>query len=436
MGGPVAGHIQRAGFPMVVYDLRAEATRPFHERGADGRRLHRRAGRPQRRYHHRPADARATSRTGCLRNSPTALKPGNRSISISRPARRHLLRELEPLFRAKGALVLDAPVASGQPGAARGIHEVMVGGDQRNLRARRTGARRLRRSSYSCRAAGLGKHLQTRPSNDQQHDLPSHRRRTHPRRQSRRRHRSALGMRAPRHGRAHARAAHARCRRTFFATTSKPKRFRSSCCAKTSAWRPRWVASSTCPLPLANITEQKLIEAINRGWGDKSAYTVTFKLQEEAAQRRAPRRGVDPAQSGANIFQRIRRRIERVPKFQAAQFVQNVFPRFCRAIICCFLIPRLERFERFERLELPRGYYGQSRLQNISTATCTSSSPPISGSATSIQVQTARPVGTDRPCARPAARRPGRQSLGPARRPGAGNTAAARPYFSQESETL
>src|SRR5574341_1260208 len=34
MGGPVAAHIQRAGFPMIVYDLREEATRPFHERGA------------------------------------------------------------------------------------------------------------------------------------------------------------------------------------------------------------------------------------------------------------------------------------------------------------------------------------------------------------------------------------------------------------------
>ncbi len=34
MGGPVAGHIQRAGFPMIVYDLREEATRPFEERGA------------------------------------------------------------------------------------------------------------------------------------------------------------------------------------------------------------------------------------------------------------------------------------------------------------------------------------------------------------------------------------------------------------------
>jgi 3-hydroxyisobutyrate dehydrogenase len=37
------------------------------------------------------------------------------------------------------------------------------------------------------------------------------------------------------------------------------------------------------PLPLANMAEQNLMEAVNRGWGDKSAYTVTFLLQEEAA---------------------------------------------------------------------------------------------------------------------------------------------------------
>src|SRR2546430_8457958 len=34
MGGPVAGHIQRAGFPIVVFDLRKEATRSFREHGA------------------------------------------------------------------------------------------------------------------------------------------------------------------------------------------------------------------------------------------------------------------------------------------------------------------------------------------------------------------------------------------------------------------
>jgi hypothetical protein len=31
------------------------------------------------------------------------------------------------------------------------------------------------------------------------------------------------------------------------------------------------------------MAEQNLMEAVNRGWGDKSAYTVTFLLQEEAA---------------------------------------------------------------------------------------------------------------------------------------------------------
>jgi 3-hydroxyisobutyrate dehydrogenase-like beta-hydroxyacid dehydrogenase len=37
------------------------------------------------------------------------------------------------------------------------------------------------------------------------------------------------------------------------------------------------------PLRLANIAEQNLMEAANRGWSDKAAYTVTFLLQEEAA---------------------------------------------------------------------------------------------------------------------------------------------------------
>ena len=34
MGGGMAGNIQKAGYQMVVYDLREEATRPFLEAGA------------------------------------------------------------------------------------------------------------------------------------------------------------------------------------------------------------------------------------------------------------------------------------------------------------------------------------------------------------------------------------------------------------------
>jgi 3-hydroxyisobutyrate dehydrogenase len=55
------------------------------------------------------------------------------------------------------------------------------------------------------------------------------------------------------------------------------------------------------PLPLANIAEQSLIEAVKRGWGDKSAYTVTFLLQEEAAKVEIRSADVDPAQAAKYI---------------------------------------------------------------------------------------------------------------------------------------
>ena len=34
MGGGMAGNIQKAGYPMVVYDIREEATKPLLEGGA------------------------------------------------------------------------------------------------------------------------------------------------------------------------------------------------------------------------------------------------------------------------------------------------------------------------------------------------------------------------------------------------------------------
>src|SRR4030095_2883272 len=130
MGGPVAGHIQRAGFPMVVCDLRETATRPFQERGAkvvdSASELARRSdviitALPM------PADVEqvACGASGIL----DGIRPRSVFIDIS-TSPPSLLRRLEPLFRTKGAYVLDAPVASGQPGAARGIHEVMVGGER------------------------------------------------------------------------------------------------------------------------------------------------------------------------------------------------------------------------------------------------------------------------------------------------------------------
>src|SRR5215472_861267 len=122
MGGPVAGHIQRAGYPMVVYDVRDEATRSFCEAGAtvvdSAAALTRKSdviitALPM------PEDVEqvATGRDGIIEG----IRPGSVYVDISTCP--------PPLLRMKGASVLDAPVASGQPGAARGIHEVMVGGE-------------------------------------------------------------------------------------------------------------------------------------------------------------------------------------------------------------------------------------------------------------------------------------------------------------------
>ncbi|HWH78381.1 MAG TPA: NAD(P)-dependent oxidoreductase, partial [Candidatus Binatus sp.] len=128
MGGPVAGHIQRAGFPMVVFDVRESATQPFRQSGAtavdSAAELAARCdviltALPM------PSDVEqvACGTAGILEG----IKDNAIYIDISTnsPA---LIRQLEPLFAAKGAHILDAPVASGQPGAPRGIHEVMVGG--------------------------------------------------------------------------------------------------------------------------------------------------------------------------------------------------------------------------------------------------------------------------------------------------------------------
>ncbi len=125
MGGPVAAHIQRAGFPMVVFDLRDEAARPFRERGAkvvdSARDLAQQSdviitALPM------PHDVEKVAK-----EIIQGIKPGAIYIDIS-TSPPSLMRNLEPQFATKSAHLLDAPVASGQPGAARGIHEIMVGG--------------------------------------------------------------------------------------------------------------------------------------------------------------------------------------------------------------------------------------------------------------------------------------------------------------------
>ncbi|MEC9279402.1 MAG: NAD(P)-dependent oxidoreductase [Chloroflexota bacterium] len=130
MGGGMSVNIQKAGYPMVVYDLREEAAKPLLEGGA--------------RLANSPAevaslcDVTLTSLPGpreveSVSTGPEGvlegMKPGGIFIDLS-TSRPTLIREIEPRFRQKGCHVLDAPVSGGKSGAASGNLAVMVGGER------------------------------------------------------------------------------------------------------------------------------------------------------------------------------------------------------------------------------------------------------------------------------------------------------------------
>jgi 3-hydroxyisobutyrate dehydrogenase len=300
MGGPVAGHIQRAGFPMVVFDLRDEAVRPFRERGA--KVVDSACDLAQQ------SDVIITAlpmpkdveQVACgARGILAGIKPASVYIDIS-TSPPSLIRQFEPLFRAKGAFVLDAPVASGQPGAARGIHEVMVGGEKeifdrvtpilrafgdQVLHAGPLGSGsicKLVHQMMNCTISQViaeGLTLGVKAGVETKALWECVRR----------------GM----VGRMH--VLHVQVPQTVFRNDFETETFPLNLLRKDVGLATSLGREVNVPLRLANIAEQSLIEAVRRGWGDKSAYTVTFLLQEEAAKVEIRTADVDPAQAAKYI---------------------------------------------------------------------------------------------------------------------------------------
>ena len=297
MGGPVAGHIHRARFPLTVYDLRQGATAPFVQNGAiAAESVNQLVSRsdiiitalPM------PADIEAVARQIAAAISADKIYI---DISTSSPT---LIRKLEALFRAKGAYVLDAPVASGQPGAARGIHEVMVGGEKaifarakpvldafgdQVIHAGPLGSGSICKlvhqmiNSTIAQAIAEGLTLGVKAGVDTVALWECVRR----------------GM----VGRMH--VLHSQVPQNVFRDDYKTETFPLKLLRKDVGLATALGRAHNVSLPLANIAEQKLIEAMNRGWGDQSAYTVAFKLQEEAAQVALRAEGVDPHKAARYI---------------------------------------------------------------------------------------------------------------------------------------
>lgn len=130
MGGGMAANALKAGYELVVHDIRREAATPLLENGAS--------------WADTPAELAAecdvvlTSLPGPREVEAVALGDGGVlegmraggvyiDMSTSSPT---LIRSIAERFADKGASVLDAPVSGGPVGARTGRLAVMVGGDR------------------------------------------------------------------------------------------------------------------------------------------------------------------------------------------------------------------------------------------------------------------------------------------------------------------
>lgn len=130
VGGRIASNIGRAGYPLVVHDIRDEAMAPFAEKGA---KLASSGGEVA-----SLSDVIFTSLPGpveveLVARGPNGILEGIRhgSVYIDLSTRRmEWIREVEPSFDKKGAAVLEAPLSVGaDPRFGRTCAELMIGGD-------------------------------------------------------------------------------------------------------------------------------------------------------------------------------------------------------------------------------------------------------------------------------------------------------------------
>lgn len=299
MGSGMAGNIQKADYALVVYDIRSDLTRPLVDKGA------RTAASPAEVA--RLSDVTFTSLPGPKEVEAVALGAqgileGIRAggiyvdLSTSRPT---LIRSIEPQFRAKGAYVLDAPVSGGKSGAATRNLAVMVGGERAIYERIKPILDAFGDKVFYAGAIGAGSVCKL------VHNMIGHGVRQAIAEGL------TLGIKAGveaetlwecvrRGSTGRMRTLHEGIVRTVFRGHYDNASFALALARKDIALATELGREFNVPMPVANLAEQIAIEAINRGWGDQDS-SVTFRLQEEAAdvEVRAPH--VDPVKAGKFI---------------------------------------------------------------------------------------------------------------------------------------
>ena len=299
MGGAMASNIRKAGYALVVHDVRADAVRRLTDAGA------RAATSPAEVA--RQADVTLTSLPGPREVEAvavgadgilTGIAPGRVWIdtSTSRPT---LIRALEPRFREKGVDVLDAPVSGGKTGAETRNLAVMVGGERAVFERVKPLLDAFGDKVFYAGAIGAGSVAKL------VHNMVGHSLR------------QAIAegltlgvkagveaealwecMRRGALGRMH--YLHEGLPRTVFRGQYAPPMFSLALARKDIGLATELAREYQVPMPMTTLAEQIAIQALARGWADEDN-NVVFRLQEEASgvEVRAPQ--VDPARAARFI---------------------------------------------------------------------------------------------------------------------------------------
>jgi 3-hydroxyisobutyrate dehydrogenase-like beta-hydroxyacid dehydrogenase len=130
MGGPMALNLIKAGHALIVHDARRAAAAPHLERGAKWADTPRAVARESELIltslpGPKEVEAVALGPVGIIHGAVTGTVYAD--LSTGSPT---VMRALHAAFRDKGVHVLDAPVSGGVTGAQRGTLQVMVGGEE------------------------------------------------------------------------------------------------------------------------------------------------------------------------------------------------------------------------------------------------------------------------------------------------------------------
>ena len=156
MGAGMAANLLKAGFPLVVYDIRPEAMAPLVEKGARAARSLAELG------------AEVDLAVVMLLNYPqlqeailgpgglgSALKRGS-TVVVGSTIAPHQAQALAASLAERGIDYIDAPVTGGKEGASSGTLTIMAGADAPVLEACRPVLEAMSAKLYHCGPVGTG----------------------------------------------------------------------------------------------------------------------------------------------------------------------------------------------------------------------------------------------------------------------------------------